>query len=123
MIDNQNEIYSVKIRAGSRTYFLNVKEDKNGELYLVIKESKQSQDGNDVHRVMVFEEDFSKFISGMKETLEFIKKNQANRKIMDQNDDFDQDNIVMNIDNNSDIEQVKVVANPDISSDISEIIA
>jgi hypothetical protein len=72
---------------------------------------------------MVFEEDFSKFISGMKETLEFIKKNQANRKIMDQNDDFDQDNIVMNIDNNSDIEQVKVVANPDISSDISEIIA
>ena len=81
MTDNQNELHSVKIRAGSRTYFLNVKEDKNENLYLVIKESKLNQDGpNEAHRIMIFEDDFSKFIGGMKDVLEFIKKTQGNRK-------------------------------------------
>jgi hypothetical protein len=81
MKDNQNELHSVKIRAGSRTYFLNVKEDKNGNLYLVLKESKLTQDGpNEAHRIMVFEDDFQKFITGMRDVLEFIKKTQANRK-------------------------------------------
>lgn len=122
MKDNQNEIYSVKMRAGSRTYFLNVKEDKRGELYLVIKESKPNPEGNDVHRVMVFEEDFPKFIRGMKDVLEFIKKNQANRKLTHQNDEFESDNIIMNIHEDSGLEYGKVEVNSDISSDISDII-
>ena len=89
MYDNQNEVYSVKVRAGSRTYFLNVKEDKNSNLYLVLKESKLSQDGrNEVHRIMVFEDDFSKFMDGIKDVLGFIKKhNEENKK-----DTLDSDN-------------------------------
>ncbi|MEM1312813.1 MAG: DUF3276 family protein [Patescibacteria group bacterium] len=82
MKDNQNELHSVKIRAGSRTYFLNVKEDKNGNLYLVLKESKLNQDGpNEAHRIMVFEDDFQKFITGMREVLEFVKKAQSEREM------------------------------------------
>jgi hypothetical protein len=112
MTDNQNELHSVKIRAGSRTYFLNVKEDKNSNLYLVLKESKLNQDGpNEAHRIMIFEDDFSKFIGGMKDVLEFIKKTQIERKneysdSQDSLDHLDKDqsqNDKVDFDTNSDI--------------------
>jgi hypothetical protein len=113
MNDNQNELHSVKIRAGSRTYFLNVKEDKNGNLYLVLKESKLTQDGpNEAHRIMVFEDDFQKFITGMRDVLEFIKKTQANRK-----DDFG-DVVSINHEGND----ARVGMDFDPASDIADIV-
>lgn len=74
--NNPNELFFWKIKAGiNRNYYINVKKDKNGELYMVFKEVKTDMDSNkDVHRVMVFEKDFKKFVFGMKKCLEFINE-------------------------------------------------
>jgi hypothetical protein len=75
--DNQNELFTWKIKAGAnRIYYLNVKTDKNGQYYIVIKESKTTPDGSkDVHRVMVFERDFQNFVDGMKKVIDYINNN------------------------------------------------
>jgi Protein of unknown function (DUF3276) len=85
----QNELFTWKIKAGTnRIYYLNVKKDKNDELYIVIKESKNLMDGGrDVHRIMVFQKDFEKFVFGMKKTLEFI--NSQNSTPQDNSSDLD----------------------------------
>ena len=85
----QNELFTWKIKAGTnRIYYLNVKKDKNDELYIVIKESKNLMyGGRDVHRIMVFQKDFEKFVFGMKKTLEFI--NSQNSAPQDNSSDLD----------------------------------
>lgn len=72
--DNQNELFTYVVKAGvNRIYYLNVKQDRNGMLYLVIKESKRMEDGSkEVHRIMIFEKDLDKFVTGMKNALQFI---------------------------------------------------
>jgi hypothetical protein len=72
--DNQNELFTWVVKAGSnRLYYLNVKNDRNKDLYLVIKETKRLQDGSrEVHRIMVFEKDLKKFVNGLKEVLQYI---------------------------------------------------
>lgn len=72
--DNQNELFTWIVKAGAnRLYYLNVKKDRNGDLYLVIKEAKRLQDGSrEVHRIMVFEKDLKKFVGGLKEVLHYI---------------------------------------------------
>lgn len=72
--DNLNELFTWAIRAGqNRQYFLNIKQDRKGDLYLVIKETKRNQDGEkEVHRIMIFEKDLDNFVTGIKEVLHFI---------------------------------------------------
>ena len=71
-----NEIFSQEIYAGrNRSYFIIIKQDKNGEMYLTIKELKFNPDGTkEVHRVMIFQADFGNFLVGMQKAVEFIKK-------------------------------------------------
>ncbi len=123
MVDNQNELYSVKIRAGSRTYFLNVKEDKKGNLYLVIKESKLlAEGGSEAHRIMIFEDDFQKFVSGMKDALEFIKTTQ--KKVRGESDSSENQNYPANEEKNeANISNPGEVAiTSDITSDIQDLL-
>jgi Protein of unknown function (DUF3276) len=70
-----NEIFSQEIYAGrNRSYFIIIKQDKNGEMYLTIKELKFNMDGTkEVHRVMIFQADFGNFLVGMQKAVEFIK--------------------------------------------------
>ncbi len=84
----QNELFTWKIKAGAnRVYYVNVKEDKNGELYIVIKESKSNIDGGkEVHRVMIFQKDFRKFISGLQKALDFIKEHPTGKKSMEEDE-------------------------------------
>lgn len=73
--DNSNEIFTWKVKAGNRVYFMNVKKDKNERLYLVIKESKQGdEEGStkEVHRIMIFEKDFDRFFYGMEQVSKFV---------------------------------------------------
>ncbi len=71
-----NEIFSQEIYAGrNRSYFIIIKQDKNDEMYLTIKELKFNPDGTkEVHRVMIFQADFGNFLVGMQKAVEFIKK-------------------------------------------------
>lgn len=76
-------IYSKAIKAGKRIYYLDVKKNLKEELFLAVTESKkiQSKDGLQVsfekHKIFLYKEDFDKFMSGMEEVLEYIKRGNA----------------------------------------------
>jgi hypothetical protein len=85
---NKNEafdndfIFSKSVSAGKRIYYLDVKQNRKGELFLIITESKKIILENDPqnvhfekHKIFLYKEDFDKFTEAMNETLDFIKKN------------------------------------------------
>lgn len=77
--DNDDKILSKAIKAGRRTYFMDVKATRGGDYFLTITESrKMSQpDGSfsfDRHKIFLYKEDFAKFTKGLTEVLDFIKE-------------------------------------------------
>lgn len=65
------EIFSRMIKAGSRTYFLSVKEASNGNKYLTITESKRvEKDKFDCFRVMVFQDKLEQFVAALQDALQ-----------------------------------------------------
>ena len=75
MSTRKEELYSKKIRAGSRIYFFDVKESENGAKYLVIDESRKIDDKYEHKRVMVFEENIFDFYEGVYDALKFLVLN------------------------------------------------
>jgi len=76
----REEIFSKVVRAGKRTYFLDVKATRRNDYYLTITESKKrfNRDGRhyfEKHKVFLYKEDFDKFTENLQEVIEFIKKN------------------------------------------------
>ena len=79
--NKREEIYSVAIRAGKRTYFFDVKETRQNDYYLTITESKKvfDKDGNsrfEKHKIFLYKEDFEKFLDGYEQAVNFIKENK-----------------------------------------------
>ncbi|MBN2736597.1 MAG: DUF3276 family protein [Spirochaetales bacterium] len=76
----RGEIFSEKTSSGKRTYFFNVKENRNGDLFLNIVESKKNGE-NEFERfsIIVFEEDMDVFVQGFNKTVNFIRKHQSGR--------------------------------------------
>jgi hypothetical protein len=77
----REEIFSKAIRAGKRTYFFDVKATRRNDYYLTITESKKrfNKDGRfyyEKHKIFLYKEDFTKFVEGLEESIEFIKANQ-----------------------------------------------
>ena len=74
----KGEIFSKAIRAGKRTYFLDVKEMKSGSRYLAITESKrkflddQGKFIYEKHKIFLYQEDFEKFMTGLTQVVHFI---------------------------------------------------
>lgn len=74
------DIFTEVILAGRRKYFIDVKKIKEDVYYLVITESvkcNSKEDHSDTFkkfRIVLFPEDFSKFIGGISKAVEFIKK-------------------------------------------------
>ncbi len=78
--NGREEIFSKVVRAGKRTYFLDVKATRRNDYYLTITESKKrfNRDGRhyfEKHKVFLYKEDFDKFTENLQEVIEFIKKN------------------------------------------------
>jgi hypothetical protein len=70
----RGEVFSSKAESGKRTYFFNVKENRTGDLFLTIVESKKGeQDQFERRSVMVFKEDLSAFVKGFDAAVKFIK--------------------------------------------------
>lgn len=64
------ELFSEKVAAGKRTYFIDLKEKINGDRVIKITESRKN-DGDFLRStVMIFQEDFDKFF----EALDRIRK-------------------------------------------------
>jgi hypothetical protein len=78
-------VYSQAIKAGKRIYYLDVKRNKKGELFLSITESKRisQSDGAEgafsfeKHQIFLYQEDFSKFISGLSQVIGYIHEHQT----------------------------------------------
>ena len=88
----REEIYSVAVRAGKRTYFFDVKSTRREEFYLTITESKKrfEQDGSfhfEKHKIFLYKEDFEKFSEGLQEVITFIDQNQQ-EEYVSQTDDL-----------------------------------
>lgn len=67
-----NILFSEAVKAGKRIYYVDVKRDRNDELYLSITESKRVKDGSETerpvfekHKIFLYHEDFSKFIEAL----------------------------------------------------------
>lgn len=59
----ENKIYTDQIKAGRRTYFLDIKESIKQTKYLTITESKKKDDGSfERNNILIFEEDIENFV-------------------------------------------------------------
>ncbi len=74
-------LYSKAIKAGKRIYYLDVKKNLKNDLFLAITESKkiQPKDGSqslfEKHKIFLYKEDFDKFMDGMSDVIDYIKRN------------------------------------------------
>lgn len=71
-------ICSKSVRAGKRTYFIDVKATQGDDYYLVITESRRrtNSDGSYTysrHHMYLYKEDFGKFMDGLHEMVDFVK--------------------------------------------------
>ncbi|HHZ81329.1 MAG TPA: DUF3276 family protein [Flavobacteriales bacterium] len=85
---DREELYSVRVRAGKRTYFFDVKETRGKDLYMTITESKRNFDnsGNvhySKHKLFLYREDFEKFEDGFIDATDKIKELMASGDFRD----------------------------------------
>ena len=75
----RGELYTNQVNLDNRSYFFKVKENRNGDVFLQVVESKK-QEGEDERRaIVIFEDDMQKFLGGMEDSLKFIEKEHKNR--------------------------------------------
>ena len=76
----RGELFTTEVYLDNRSYFFNVKENRTGDVFLQIVESK-SRDGADAdrHQIAIFAEDMQKFLQGMDTSLAFIEKDRKAR--------------------------------------------
>ena len=71
----RGELFSTKVALQNRTYFFNVKENRLGDLYLNIVESKNKDEGGfDRQSVILFADDLQEFLRGFDESLRILEK-------------------------------------------------
>jgi hypothetical protein len=74
----RGEVFSTKVLLARRTYFFNVKENRVGDLYLNIVESKKDDDGKfERQSLIVFDEDKAAFLKGLEDALKVLNKESA----------------------------------------------
>lgn len=76
--DNGEKICSKVVRAGKRTYFIDVKATRADDYYLTITESRKriNADGSasySRHQIYLYKEDFAKVIEGLTDMVDFVK--------------------------------------------------
>ncbi len=73
----RGEIFTTQVVLDNRTYFFNVKENRNGDTFLQIVESKNKNgEAFDRHQIAVFSEDMQNFCKGFETALTFIEKSR-----------------------------------------------
>ena len=77
----RGEIFSTRVILQNRTYFFNVKENRVGDLYLNIVESKNRETGGfDRQSVILFADDLQEFLKGFDESLRVLEKETRERR-------------------------------------------
>jgi len=84
--DRERDIaYSRTVKAGKRIYYLDVKRNRNSDLYLSLTESKKKVSGNpenpdisyEKHKIFLYREDLSKFTEALIDVIKYIKDNES----------------------------------------------
>jgi hypothetical protein len=77
----RGELFSTKVSLQNRTYFFNVKENRMGDLYLNIVESKNRETGGfERQSVILFAEDLPEFLRGFDESLRVMERAVKEKK-------------------------------------------
>jgi hypothetical protein len=75
--DEQEKIFSKRIRAGKRTYFFDVRATRSNDYYLTVTESRRFQKGGEFvfekSKLFIYKEDFDKVVEALQETVDYIK--------------------------------------------------
>lgn len=76
----RGELFTTEVYLENRSYFFNIKENRTGDVFLQVVESK-NRDGADVdrHQIAIFAEDMQKFLQGMEKSLAFMEKDRKAR--------------------------------------------
>ncbi|MCR4631189.1 MAG: DUF3276 family protein [Treponema sp.] len=76
----RGELFTTQVYLDNRSYFFNVKENRTGDVFLQIVESK-NRDGveADRHQIAIFAEDMQKILQGMEKSLDFVEKDRKER--------------------------------------------
>lgn len=78
-------LFSRTVKAGQRIYYIDVKQNRRGEMYLSITESKKMLSGSpempqvnfEKHKIFLFREDFTKFDEALREAFNFVSSEQG----------------------------------------------
>lgn len=82
----RGELFTSQVVCEGRTYFFNVKENRMGDLFLAIVESKPTESESfDRRSIVIFKEDMKGFLKAFQSTLSYMEKNGATAPAMDFN--------------------------------------
>ena len=78
-------LFSRTVKAGQRIYYIDVKQNRRGEMYLSITESKKMLSGPqdmpqvsyEKHKIFLFKEDFGKFQEALSDAFNFVSNEQG----------------------------------------------
>ena len=77
----RGELFSTKVILQNRTYFFNVKENRLGDLYLNIVESKNREEGGfERQSVILFADDLQEFLRGFDDALHVLEKSVREKR-------------------------------------------
>ena len=72
MESTAKDLFHERVRAGGRTYFLNVKETREGKPYLSLVESRKNGENFEKSRMLVFQDHLDDFIKGLQSVQTFV---------------------------------------------------
>src|SRR5574344_316608 len=75
----RGELFTTQVNLDNRSYFFNVKENRTGDVFLQIVESKIKDGEDDRRAIVIFADDMQKFFGGMDQSLQFIEKDRKER--------------------------------------------
>lgn len=79
-------LFTRSLKAGKRIYYIDVKEDRRGEFYISMTESKRVKDGTEEsvpvfekHKIFLYREDAERFISCLREVADYAQQRYAEK--------------------------------------------
>lgn len=77
-------VFSKSVKAGKRIYYVDVKKNRKGELFIALTESKKVISGDtespsinfEKHKIFLYQEDFEHFMSELEEAVNFVRAEQ-----------------------------------------------
>ena len=74
-------LFTRSLKAGKRIYYIDVKEDRRGEFYISMTESKRVKDGTEEtaplfekHKIFLYREDAERFLECLREVADFAQQ-------------------------------------------------